>query len=170
MKHYKVGYIAGVFDLFHVGHLNVIRNAKEHCDYLIVGVLVDELVKFYKKADPFIPFVERIDIIQSLRCVDQAVAVTSENIDKMTAWGIYHFDALFSGDDYSGHPGWMADKESLEHVGSTIEFFPYTKSTCSTKLKAMIEAQIHGQDVSKAATGIYMSAPNEADPRLQSQP
>lgn len=167
MEHYKLGYIAGVFDLFHVGHLNVIRNAKAHCDRLIVGVLVDELVEFYKKNPPFIPFEERIDIIQSLKYVDQAVAVTSENIDKMTAWGIYHFDVLFSGDDYSGHPGWMADKENLEHVGSTIEFFPYTKSTCSTKLKAMIEAQIHGKNIAEVAAGAYASVQNDADPRLK---
>lgn len=166
MKHYKVGYIAGVFDLFHLGHLNVIRNAKAHCDHLIVGVLVDELVEFYKKNPPFIPFEERIDIIQSLKYVDQAVAVTSENIDKVTAWRLYHFDALFSGDDYSGHPGWMADKENLERVGSTIEFFPYTQSTCSTKLKAMIEAQINGQNVAEAAERSYASVQNDADPRM----
>lgn len=144
MRHYKKGYLAGVFDLFHIGHLNVIRNSKAHCDDLTVGVLTDELVEFYKKNPPFIPFEERIAIVESLSYVDRAVAVTAETIDKVTAWNLYHFDVLFSGDDYAGHPGWMADQKNLERVGASMEFFPYTKSTCSTKLKALIEAQIRG--------------------------
>ncbi|MDE7312825.1 MAG: adenylyltransferase/cytidyltransferase family protein [Eubacterium sp.] len=167
MKHYKTGYIAGVFDLFHIGHLNVIRRASAHCEELIVGVLVDELVEFYKKEPPFIPFEERIDIVGSLSYVSRAVPVTVENIDKMTAWRRYHFDVLFSGDDYAGHPGWMADKENLERVGATIEFFPYTKSTCSTKLKAMIEAKMNGQNTVEIVSRTYGSEQNDADPRMK---
>lgn len=142
MEHYSIGYIAGVFDLFHVGHLNVIRNARANCDYLIVGVLEDELVKFYKTNPPFIPFEERIEIVESLKYVDRAVGVNKNNIDKMTAWRLYHFDCLFSGDDYADEPGWLADKKSLNSVGSDIQFFPYTKTTCSTKIKQLIEAAI----------------------------
>lgn len=149
MEHYKVGYIAGVFDLFHVGHLNVIRNAKEHCDYLIVGVLVDDLVKFYKTNPPFIPFEERIEIVQAIKYVDRAVPVTKDNIDKVTAWRLYHFDCLFSGDDYANHPGWLADKANLNSVGSDIQFFPYTKTTCSTKIKELINSQIEKNKESK---------------------
>ena len=167
MKHYKTGYLAGVFDLFHIGHLNVIRNARAHCGELIVGVLVDELVEFYKKEPPFIPFEERIDIVSSLSYVSRAVPVTVENIDKMTAWNLYHFDVLFSGDDYAGHPGWMADKENLERVGSTIEFFPYTKGTSSTKLKALIEAKTCGEDTAGIASRTYMSRQDDADPRIK---
>ncbi len=169
MKHYHTGYLAGVFDLFHIGHLNVIRNARAHCDYLTVGVLTDGLVEFYKKNPPFIPFEERIDIIASLAYVDRAVPVTVETIDKMTAWNLYHFDVLFSGDDYAGHPGWLADQENLERVGSAIEFFPYTKSTCSTKLKALIEARIQGVPAAETAAADAASTSNivinDADPR-----
>lgn len=146
MEHYNVGYIAGVFDLFHVGHLNVLRNAKEHCDYLIVGVLVDDLVKFYKTNPPFIPFEERIEIVESIKYVNKAVAVSKDNIDKLTAWHLYHFDCLFSGDDYSNNPGWMVDKRRLNEVGSDIQFFPYTKTTCSTKIKELINMSIQKKD------------------------
>jgi len=76
MKEYKVGYVAGVFDLFHIGHLNLLRKAKEKCDYLIVGVLVDDLVKHFKNNFPYIPFEERLEIVQAIRYVDKAVAVS----------------------------------------------------------------------------------------------
>ena len=101
--------------------------------------------------------------------MDRAVPVTVETIDKMTAWNLYHFDVLFSGDDYAGHPGWLADQENLERVGSAIEFFPYTKSTCSTKLKALIEARIQGVPAAETAAADAASTSNivinDADPR-----
>lgn len=83
MKQYKVGYTTGVFDMFHIGHLNLLKKAKEHCDYLIVGVSTDEVVQSYKNKTPIIPFEERIAIVQELKCVDQAVPQTS--MDKMEA-------------------------------------------------------------------------------------
>ncbi len=101
MKKYKNGYLAGVFDLYHVGHLNLIRRAKERCDYLMIGLLTDEMVVKLKKNPPYIPFEERKQILESVRYVDQVVAVTEENHEKMKAWNLYHFDCLFSGDDYS---------------------------------------------------------------------
>lgn len=142
LKKYKKGYLAGVFDLFHVGHLNLIRKAKENCDYLIVGALTDELVTKLKKNPPYIPFEERKQILEAIRYVDEVVAVTEENHEKMKAWSLYHFDCLFSGDDYSGNPYWVEDQRALQQVGSNIEFFPYTKSTSSTMIKAAINRAI----------------------------
>lgn len=146
MKKYKVGYLAGVFDLYHIGHLNLIRRSKERCDYLIVGVLSDELVIKFKKNPPYIPFSERKEILESVRYVDEVVKVTEENHEKMKAWNQYHFDCLFSGDDYSGNPYWVEDQQTLQSVGSNIEFFPYTKSTSSTMIKALIANSIEKRD------------------------
>lgn len=147
MKKYKVGYLAGVFDLFHVGHLNLIRRAKENCDYLIVGALTDDLVIKFKKNPPYIPFEERKQVLEAVRYVDQVVPVTEENHEKMKAWNLYHFDCLFSGDDYSENPYWIEDQKALRHVGSNIEYFPYTKSTSSTMIKAAIDAAINKAQV-----------------------
>lgn len=143
MKKYKIGYLAGVFDLFHVGHLNLIKRAKENCDYLIVGALTDELVIKFKKNPPYIPFEERKQVLEAVRYVDEVVPVTVESHEKMKAWNLYHFDCLFSGDDYSGNPYWIQDQKSLQQVGSNIEFFPYTKSTSSTMIKAAIDAVVN---------------------------
>ena len=142
MKKYKNGYLAGVFDLYHVGHLNLIRRAKERCDYLMIGLLTYEMVVKLKKNPPYIPFEERKQILESVQYVDQVVAVTEENHEKMKAWNLYHFDCLFSGDDYSQNFYWQEDQRSLRNVGSNIEFFPYTKSTSSTKIKAAINRSL----------------------------
>lgn len=139
MDKYKVGYLSGVFDLYHIGHLNLIRKAKDRCGYLIIGLLTDELVIKFKKNPPYIPYDERRQILESVRYVDKVVAVTDENHEKLKAWNLYHFDCLFSGDDYAGNPYWEEDRKNLLKVGSNIEFFPYTKSTSSTMIKAAIE-------------------------------
>ena len=142
MAKYNIGYMAGVYDLFHVGHLNMIKRAKEKCNYLIVGVLVDELVVHFKKKPPFIPFEERIEIVRSIKGVDEAVSVTFENIGKLDSWKQYHFDCQFSGSDYAQVSGWLYDKKKLEEVGSTIEFFPYTEGTSSTYIKELIARKL----------------------------
>lgn len=142
MKTYRTGYIAGVFDLFHVGHLNLLKRAKERCEYLIVGVLTDELVVKFKHNPPYIPFEERKQILEAIVYVDEVVAVTEQNHEKMKAWEMYHFDCLFSGDDYSGNEYWIQDKKSLNEKGSNIEFFPYTKSTSSTMIKEAIRRSL----------------------------
>ncbi len=138
MKKYKTGYMAGVYDLYHVGHLNLMRKAKEQCEYLIVGVLTDEEVTRWKPNRPFIPFEERIRIVQAIRYVDEAVKVTSENIARMDAWNMYRFDCQFSGDDYAEDEGWLYDQQQLRNVGSDIVFLPYTKTTSSTQIKELI--------------------------------
>lgn len=100
MKKYKIGYTTGVFDMFHIGHLNILKRAKEQCDYLIVGVSTDEVVNSYKHKKPIIPFQERIAIVGELKCVDKVVPQTS--MDKMEAWNKYHFNVLFHGSDWKG--------------------------------------------------------------------
>lgn len=137
-KKFHVGYVAGVFDLFHYGHLNVLRRAKEQCDYLIVGVVSDRQVREKKKVEPFVPFGERLEIVRSCRYVDEAHEIPFEHPDTDMAWKLYHFDVQFSGSDYEHDPVWLRKKEWLEERGSTMVFFPYTQSTSSTRLKKLI--------------------------------
>ena len=137
-KPYRIGYIMGVFDLFHVGHLNLIRRAKGRCEYLMVGVLTDALVREQKKHDPVIPFAERVEILRSIRYVDEVVTVDDGLLSKVAEWYRHPYDCLFSGSDHEGNPLWEIEKAELETLGSTIEFFPYTKTTNSTKIRALI--------------------------------
>ena len=141
-KKYHVGYIAGVFDLFHVGHLNMFRRAKEQCDYLIVGVVTDAGVMNDKRTMPFVPFDERIDIVRSCRYVDEAVEIPPERSNTDEAYRRYQFDVQFSGSDYENDTGWLAKREYLRKHGSDLVFFPYTQSTSSTKLKRLIDEKL----------------------------
>jgi len=141
-KKYHVGYIAGVFDLFHVGHLNMFRRAKEQCDYLIVGVVSDAGVRKFKKAEPFIPFEERIEMVRSCRYVDQAEGIPLDYGGTRDAWRMYHFDVQFSGSDYVDNPDWLSEKEFLQKRGADLVFFPYTEQTSSTKIKALISQHL----------------------------
>lgn len=143
-KQYNVGYIAGVFDLFHIGHLNMFKRAKEQCKYLIVGVVSDEGVRLNKQAEPFVPFEERIEMVRSCKYVDEAVKLPLDFAGTRDMFKLYHFDVQFSGSDYEHDPAWLAEKEFLEKNGSTMVFFPYTQSTSSTKLKKAIESKIKG--------------------------
>lgn len=137
MKPYKIGYVPGVFDLFHVGHLNLLRKSKERCEYLIAGVLSDELVEHFKGKKPYIPYEERAAIIESIRYVDRVVTVNFENTVKMDAWKLYHYDCHFSGSDHGAD--WVEEQKRLLEVGAHMEFFPYTEGISSSKIKAMIE-------------------------------
>ena len=141
-KPYNVGYIAGVFDLFHIGHLNMFKRAKEQCGYLIVGVVSDEGVRLNKQAEPFVPFDERIEMVRSCKYVDEAIKLPLDFCGTRDMFKIYHFDVQFSGSDYEHDPAWLAEKEFLEKNGSTMVFFSYTQSTSSTKLKKAIESKI----------------------------
>lgn len=133
MKKYRVGYTTGVFDMFHIGHLNILRRAKEKCDYLIVGVSTDELVIEYKNKTPIIPFEERAEIVRSIDCVDRVIA--QENRDKYAAWRELKFDVMFVGDDWKGKPLFMKVEEEFKKVGVDVVYFPYTKDTSSTILR-----------------------------------
>lgn len=141
-KKYQTGYIAGVFDLYHMGHLNMFKRAKEQCDYLIVGVVTDEGVRKYKKTVPFIPFEERIELVRSCKYVDEAVEIPLNYGGTRDAYRMYHFDCQFSGSDYTDNPDWLAEKEFLEKHGAEMVFFPYTEGTSSTKIKSLIEQKL----------------------------
>jgi len=137
-KKYHVGYVAGVFDLFHIGHLNIFRRAKEQCDYLIVGVVSDEQVIRSKKTRPYIPFDERLAIVQACRYVDEAVEIPVDKPNTEDAYYMYHFDVQFSGSDYANDPDWLARRVFLQQHGSDMVFFPYTETTSSTAIKDVI--------------------------------
>lgn len=137
-RKYQTGYVAGVFDLFHMGHLNLLRRAKEQCNYLIVGVVTDEQVVKSKKTKPYTPFRERLEIVQACRYVDEAVEIPVDRPDTEDAFYMYHFDAQFSGSDYEEEPAWIARKSFLRQHGSDLVFFPYTDSVSSTEIKEKI--------------------------------
>ncbi|WP_310630241.1 MULTISPECIES: adenylyltransferase/cytidyltransferase family protein [Paraburkholderia] len=124
-----IGYTTGVFDLFHVGHVNLLRNAKQLCDKLIVGVSTDELVG-YKNKRAVVAFDERIEVVRSCRYVD--LAVPQENMDKLEAHSRYKFDIMMVGDDWYKNPRWKQYEEQLADRGVRLVYFPYTKSTSST--------------------------------------
>lgn len=135
-KPYKIGYVPGVFDLFHVGHLNLIRRSKQRCEHLIVGVLTDELVEHFKHKRPHISYEQRAAVVAAIREVDEVVAVDFHNTKKIDAWNLYHFDCHFSGNDHG--PDWKRDLEQLLAVGSNMEFFEYTQGVSSTQIKQQL--------------------------------
>ena len=137
MKPYKVGYTTGVYDMFHIGHLNILRRAKEQCDYLIVGVSTDELVQKEKDKTPVIPYEERAAIIESIRYVDRVVP--QENKNKLEAWEKYHFDAMFVGSDWQGTETWMSFERQFAPLGVEIVYLPHTDGISSTLLKDIIQ-------------------------------
>ena len=130
------GYTTGVFDLFHIGHLNLLRNAKTMCDHLIVGVTTDELVN-YKHKKAVISFPERLEIVQNIKFVDTAIAQTS--LDKWEAWQKLHYDILFVGDDWYKHQHWQDFEKKLAAEGVRIVYFPYTKTTSSTLINETLQ-------------------------------
>lgn len=130
-----IGYTTGVFDLFHIGHLNLLRKAKEQCDHLIVGVSTDDLV-MYKHKHAVIPFEERIEIVKAIRFVDEVVPQV--NMDKMEAWKRLHFNIMFVGDDWKGTAKWEAYEKQFAEVGVKIVYFPYTKGTSSTLINDVL--------------------------------
>lgn len=137
MKKYRVGYTTGVFDMFHIGHLNILRKAKEQCEYLIVGVTTDELVS-YKNKKATIPHHDRMVIVENIKCVDQVVP--QENMNKMEAWEKYKFDVVFVGSDWQGTPQWEKYERDFKSVGADVVYFPYTEGISSTLLRGKLEA------------------------------
>ncbi|HIF36740.1 MAG TPA: glycerol-3-phosphate cytidylyltransferase [Candidatus Thioglobus sp.] len=131
-----MGYISGVFDLFHIGHLNILINSKSMCDHLIVGVTVDDLVA-YKNKKAVIPYQERLEIVRSIKYVDATIA--QESMDKFKMWEKLKFDVLFVGDDWFETEKWKEIEEQFKEVGVKVVYFPYTKSTSSTVLNEALE-------------------------------
>jgi len=141
---YNIGYITGAFDLFHIGHLNILRRSKERCHYLIAGVLTDEIIQEEKHKTPFIPFGERIEIVRQCKYVDRAIPVDKHNTNKLDAWKELRYGCLFAGSDHEGKPYWMELQAQLRSIGSELEFLPYTQSTSSTMLQKVIRDYIDG--------------------------
>ncbi len=135
-KHYIVGYTTGVYDLFHIGHLTLLKNAKKLCDKLIVGVTTDELVS-YKHKKAVIPFHERLEIIRSIEYVD--AAIPQYDMDKLKMWKKLKFDIMFVGDDWHDTPKWKEIEKQFDKVGVRIVYFPYTKGTSSTLINETLK-------------------------------
>ncbi len=137
MKKYKIGYTTGVFDMFHIGHLNILKRAKEQCEFLIVGVSTDEVVESYKNKTPIICYEERKAIVESIRYVDKVVPQTS--MDKMKAWEELHFDVMFHGSDWQGSDMYNKIVEEFFKVGVDVVFLPHTDGISSTILRDKIK-------------------------------
>ena len=133
MKSKKIiGYTTGVFDLFHIGHLNILKRAKEKCDYLIVGVSTDELVQTYKNKKPIISFENRVQIVESIKYVDKVIPQTS--LDKTLAWNDLKYDILFHGDDWKGSELYIEMEQKLQNLGVELVFLPHTEGVSSTMI------------------------------------
>jgi glycerol-3-phosphate cytidylyltransferase len=132
-KLFSIGYTTGVFDMFHIGHLNILKKAKEHCDYLIVGVSTDELVIAYKGKNPVVPFGERMQIIEAIKYVDKVVV--QRHRDKFQAWQELGFDKMFVGSDWQGSEIFTKLEDDFKAVNVEIVYFEYTTGTSSTLLK-----------------------------------
>lgn len=131
-----IGYTTGVFDMFHIGHLNILRRAKEQCDYLIVGVSTDELVQHDKNKTPIIPFENRCQIVEAIRFVDQVVPQPDKN--KKAAWERLHFNKMFVGSDWQGTPQWAKFERDFEPLGVEIVYLSHTDGISSSILRDII--------------------------------
>ena len=138
-----IGYTTGVYDMFHIGHLNVIRRAKEQCDYLIVGVSTDELVQHDKNKTPVIPYAERAAIVEAIKYVGEVVPQPDKN--KFAAWEKYHFDKMFVGSDWKGTPQWNEFEKQFEPYGVEIVYLPHTDGISSTQLTGVIKGLLDEQ-------------------------
>jgi len=141
-KKYKTGYTAGVFDLFHIGHLNILKKAKEQCEYLIVAVSTDELVQKYKNKPPVIPYEERKSIVEAIKYVDKVVPQI--NRDKIAAYEQYRFNVMFVGDDWKGSDIFNNVDAHMRKNGDCVEYLPYTKNVSSTMLKKILDKIYEG--------------------------
>lgn len=136
MKKYRIGYTQGVFDMFHIGHLNLLNHAKEQCEYLLVGVNSDDLVKQYKGFIPNIPEEHRLEIVENIKAVDQAFVVNT--LDKSVIFNQNPFDAIFIGSDWKGSERWIQTEEELKKVGAEVVYLQYTGGISSTILRQKI--------------------------------
>ena len=138
----RVGYAPGVFDLFHIGHLNLLRNARTACDHLIAGVVVDELAQRVKGMPPVVPLVERLEIVASIRYVDEAVA--EDVAHKREMWERLRFDVIIKGDDWKGTDRGDKLESDFAEVGVEVAYVPYTAQTSSTMLRRILQREIDG--------------------------
>ena len=136
-KKHNIGYTQGTYDLFHIGHLNLLEHAKEKCNYLIVGINSDKLVKEYKNKSVTITAQDRARIVQALKVVDKVVI--TDTLDKEVALKKLHYDVLFIGDDWKGTDRWNETEESLKKYGVEVEYLPHTDGISTTQITNKIE-------------------------------
>ena len=139
---YKIGFTTGAFDLFHIGHLNLLKRAKEYCDYLIVGLNTDAFVSQYKGIIPIIPFEDRKAIITSVRYVDLVVSQDSAEESKIRVWKTHRYEVLITGDDWKGTEVWSRIETLLQPLGVVILYLPYTHGVSSSRIKKLIEERV----------------------------
>ena len=135
-----VGYAPGAYDMFHVGHLNILRQAKQHCDHLIAGVVSDEMCELTKGKTPVVPLAERMEIVSHISFVDEVVAEVVP--DKVDTWKTVRFDVLFKGDDWRGTPKGIKLERDFAALGVEIVYFPYTIHTSSTLLRQALDGMV----------------------------
>lgn len=140
----RVGYAAGAYDLFHIGHLNILKHARSACDHLIAGVVSDEMLVATKGRAPVIPLAERLEIVRSVRYVDEAVAEVLP--DKLDTWRELRFDVFFKGDDWRGTEKGLRLEREFAEVGVEVVYFPYTVTTSSTALRRTLDILMAGAD------------------------
>lgn len=133
----RIGYAAGAYDLFHIGHLNILKRAREQCDYLIAGVVSDDMLELTKNLRPTIPLEERLEIVRSIRYVDEAVVETVP--DKLEMWRQVGFTVFFKGDDWRGTEKGLRLEREFAAVGVEVVYFPYTANTSSTVLRRALD-------------------------------
>ncbi|MTD12760.1 adenylyltransferase/cytidyltransferase family protein [Nakamurella sp. YIM 132087] len=140
----RIGYAPGAYDLFHVGHLNILRHAKERCDFLVAGVVSDEMCELTKGVKPVIPLAERLEVVRSVRFVDDVYAERTR--EKLDSWRDIGFTHIFKGDDWRGTPKGEKLESDFAAVGVEVVYFPYTVHTSSTQLRRVLAAIANGAD------------------------
>ncbi|MCU1431101.1 MAG: cytidyltransferase-related domain protein [Actinotalea sp.] len=147
-----IGYAPGGYDLFHVGHLNILKHAKSRCDHLIAGVVSDEMLELTKGQRPVVPLGERLEIVRHVTFVDQAVAEVLP--DKLDTWAELRFDVIFKGDDWKGTPKGDKLERDFASVGVEVVYFPYTVHTSSTILRRVLDGIVAEQNRSASLSGV----------------
>ncbi len=140
MKKYKIGYTQGTYDMFHIGHLNLLRNAKTQCEKLVVGINTNALVMKYKNKYPVIDEQDRAEIVKELKSVDEVILCNT--LSKISIWEIVHFDAIFIGDDWKGNARWIKTEKELAPLDVNVVYLPHTDGICSTFLRAQEQERI----------------------------
>ncbi|MBA3283194.1 MAG: adenylyltransferase/cytidyltransferase family protein [Acidimicrobiia bacterium] len=139
----RIGYAPGVFDLFHIGHLNILRESRQFCDHLVAGVISDEMTQRVKGALPVVPLSERLDIVASIRFVDEAVV--EDVAHKLEMWERLKFDVVIKGDDWRGTDKGDKLEADFATVGVDVAYLPYTERTSSTMLRAILQTALDGR-------------------------
>lgn len=140
MKKYEIGYTQGTFDMFHIGHLNLLRHAKDSCEKLIVGINSDALVKQYKNKTPVVNENDRMEIVSELRCVDKVIKCNT--LKKTDVWERLHFDAIFIGSDWKGNARWTQTEKDLAPLGAEVVYLKHTDGISSTLLRTKKKSRV----------------------------